>query len=194
MLAGACLARSGLARRALDTNFSFNLGWYFEYFSKSDNSKQLVPVRNLYSKILRICWFQGKSNWTFRFWEIQWLHPVHEEKNFDEILIFWSFIFECLYGSGVSQGSSWWVPGGSEALKKWLVKLCLKSNYASWGRSGQDSTSNKKGRTFQKMQVLGKDWICMKNLTIQIAQARDQITNTYQREFLHSRDVQIIPR
>ena len=48
MLAGACLARSGLARRALDTNFSLNLGWYFEYFSKSENSKQLVPARNLY--------------------------------------------------------------------------------------------------------------------------------------------------
>ena len=80
MLAGACLARSGLARRALDTNFSFNLGWYFEYFSKSDNSKQLVPVRNLYSKILRIRWFQGKSNWTFRFWEIQWLQPFMRRK------------------------------------------------------------------------------------------------------------------
>ena len=126
MLAGACLARSCLARRALDTNFSFNWGWYFEYFSKSEHSQQMVPVRNLYSKILRICWFQGKSNWTFSFWEIQWLHPVHEEKNFDEILIFWSFIFECLYGSGVSQGSSWWVPGGSAILKHWLVELCLE--------------------------------------------------------------------
>ena len=88
MLAGACLARSCLARRALDTNFSFNLGWYFEYFSKSDNSKQLVPVWNLYSKILRICWFQGKSNWMFRFWEIQWLLPFMMRK---KLMKFWFF-------------------------------------------------------------------------------------------------------
>ena len=44
------------------------------------------------------------------------------------------------------------------------------------------------------MRFLGKDWICMKNLKIQFAQARDQITNIYQREILHSRDVQISPR
>ena len=52
----------------------------------------------------------------------------------------------------------------------------------------------KKDGPFKKIQFLGKDWICMKNLTIQFAQARDQITNIYQREILHSRDVQIIPR
>ena len=80
MLAGACLARSGLARRALNTNFSFNLGWYFEYFSKPTIWNQLVPMRTVYSKILRICWFQGKSNWIVRFWEIQWLRPFMRRK------------------------------------------------------------------------------------------------------------------
>ena len=88
MLAGACLARSGLARRALNTNFCFNLGWYFEYFSKPTIWNQLVLVRNLYSKILRICWFQGKWNWTFRFWEIQWLQPFMRRKKMMKFLFF----------------------------------------------------------------------------------------------------------
>ena len=36
-------------------------------------------------------------------------------ENFEKNSIFWSFIFECIYGAGVLQGSSWWVPGGSDA-------------------------------------------------------------------------------
>ena len=55
--------------------------------------------------------------------------------------------------------------------------------------SGRDSTSTKKGRPFQKMQFLGKDRFCMKNLKVQSLRApKQKISDINEKDWRNSRD------